>query len=67
MKSIQSVYSIKSVGPPEYYLDNDYKENKEHDPPTVAGDHPKLDDLTILDDREPQKYQILIACPRMEQ
>ena len=28
MEQIQSVYTVKSIGPPEYYLGNDYKKDK---------------------------------------
>eukprot|EP00957_Ditylum_brightwellii_P007349 557772-Ditylum_brightwellii.AAC.1 len=92
METIRAVYNVKSVGPPEYYLGNNFKKDKKgywmigcnkciveavshverifgkltkHDTPMVAGDHPKLDDLAILDDKEHQKYQMWIACPRM--
>eukprot|EP00957_Ditylum_brightwellii_P201374 15325353-Ditylum_brightwellii.AAC.1 len=33
-----------------------------HDTPMMTGDHPKLDGLAILDDKEHQKNQMLIVC-----
>eukprot|EP00957_Ditylum_brightwellii_P134297 10239021-Ditylum_brightwellii.AAC.1 len=88
MAQVQSVYNVKAVGSPGYYIDNDFKQDcknhwyigykrdiaeavsciermfgtlDKHDIPMIAGDHPELDESTILSNSNHQKYQMLIG------
>jgi hypothetical protein len=36
MKQIEQVYTVKSIGPPDYYLGNDYKRTRRDDGASVA-------------------------------
>ena len=88
MDCIEGMYTVKGIGPPKYYLGNDYKKDKKgrwcigckkylkeaikrvegiygnlkkERIPSKAGDHPELDTSELLDDKEHQKYQMLIG------